>query len=324
MAGDEILADLIASSEACLKAGAKLVVWPETMVLTTLNRSYLVLCQPDSRPRMFDKVISEHTKTRAYVLLGAHAVAVELQGAEYVITDRFNSAFLYRPDGKQDPKRYDKIHLVPFGEFIPFRESIPLIGKIVVKLSPYDYDYHLTHGREYTVFEMTDEGRTYGFGVLICYEDTDPKVTRKMVVGEDGGKRADWLVNISNDGWYVRFKAGKVLPSVELSQRMAISVFRAVENRISIVRSVNTGISCLIDSAGRIQDGFMAGDLPTRAMQRQGVAGWFVDRINTDKRITFFSKYGQWLDFSCATVWVVVIILTLSRMVKERNTGAST
>ena len=193
-----------------------------------------------------------------------------------------------------------------------------------MKLSPYDYDYHLTHGREYTVFEMTDEGRTYGFGVLICYEDTDPKVTRKMVVGEDGAKRADWLVNISNDGWYVRFKAGKVLPSVELSQRMAISVFRAIENRISIVRSVNTGISCLIDSAGRIQDGFMAGDLPTRAMQRQGVAGWFVDRINTDKRITFFSKYGQWLDFSCATVWVVVIILTLSRMVKERNTGAST
>lgn len=323
-AGDEILADLIASSEACLKAGAKLVVWPETMVLATLNRSYLVLCQSDSRPRIFDKVISEHTKAKAYVLLGAHAATVGLEGAEYVITDRFNSAFLYRPDGKQDPKRYDKIHLVPFGEFIPFRESIPLIGKIVVKLSPYDYDYHLTHGREYTVFEMTDEGRTYGFGVLICYEDTDPKVTRKMVVGEDGGKRADWLVNISNDGWYVRFKAGKVLPSVELSQRMAISVFRAVENRISIVRSVNTGISCLIDSAGRIQDGFMAGDLPTRAMLRQGVAGWFVDRINTDKRITFFSKYGQWLDFSCATVWVVVIILTLSRMVKERNTGAST
>ena len=321
-AGDEILADLIASSEACLKAGAKLVVWPETMVLTTLNMSYLVRCEPDSRPRIFDKVISEHTKARAYVLLGAHAATVGIEGIEYVITDRFNSAFLYRPDGKQDPKRYDKIHLIPFGEYIPFRKTVPLIADLVVKLSPYDYDYHLTHGREYTIFEMADEARTYGFGVLICYEDTDPKVTRKMVVGEDGRKRADWLVNISNDGWYVRFKADKVLPSVELSQRTAISVFRAIENRINILRSVNTGISCLIDSTGKIKDGFMAGDLPTHAMQRQGVAGWFVDRIRTDKRITFFSKYGQWLDFCCATGWVVVIIFTLSRMIKERKAGA--
>jgi apolipoprotein N-acyltransferase len=322
-AGDEILADLIASSEACIKSGAKLVVWPETIVLATLNMGYLALCEPDSQPRIFDKVISEHAKARAYVLLGAHAATVGIEEGEYVITGRFNSAFLYRPDGQQNPERYDKIHLIPFGEYIPFRETLPLIGEIVVKLSPYDYDYHLTHGQEYTIFEMAGDQKIYGFGVLICYEDTDPRVTRKMVVGPDGRKRAHWLVNISNDGWYVRFKDGRILPSVELSQRAAISVFRAIENRISVLRSVNTGISCLIDSTGRIKDGFMAGDLPTGAMQRQGVAGWFVDRINTDKRITFFSKYGQWLDFGCATGWVVVIIFTLNRMIKERKAGAS-
>jgi len=315
--GDEILAELTERSNACIKAGAKLVAWPETIVLSTLNKDYLKLCPPDTRPRIFDKVISEHAKERVYVLLGAHATTVGIKGAEYVITDRFNSAFLYRPDGEQDPKRYDKIHLVPFGEYIPFRESIPFIADLVVKLSPYDYDYHLTHGRDYTIFEMADGQADYGFGVLICYEDTDPVVTRRMVVGADGAKRADWLVNISNDGWYVRFKNGKVLPSVELGQRTAISVFRAVENRVSILRSVNTGISCIIDSVGRIKDGFLAGDLPVPAMARQGVAGWFVDRIETDERVTFFSRGRRWLDFSCATGWFVVIILTLRRMVKD-------
>ena len=266
-------------------------------------------------------MISEHTKERAYVLLGAHAVNIGLQQDEYVVTDRFNSAFLYRPDGEQDPKRYDKIHLVPFGEYIPLRDSIPFIADLVVKLSPYDYDYHLTHGAEYTIFEMADGQDTYGFGVLICYEDTDPAVTRKMVVGAGGAKRADWLVNISNDGWYVRYKDGKVLPSTELGQRTAISVFRAVENRISILRSVNTGVSCIIDSVGRIKDDYLAGDLPKKAMARQGVAGWFVDQIATDERVTFFSQHRQWLDFSCAIGWPVVIMFTLSRIVKERKSG---
>jgi len=318
-AGDAILADVIKRSNACIEAGAKLVAWPETIVLTTLNKDYLELCSPDTRPRMFDKEISEHAKERAYILLGAHAAIIGVKDSEYVVTDRFNSAYLYRPDGVQDPKRYDKIHLVPFGEYIPFRESIPFIADLVVKLSPYDYDYHLTHGRNYTIFEMADGQADYGFGVLICYEDTDPVVTRKMVVGTGGAKRADWLVNISNDGWYVRFKDGEVLPSVELGQRAAISVFRAVENRISILRSVNTGISCIIDSVGRIKDGFLAGDLPAGAMERQGVGGWFVDRIGVDKRVTFFSRGRRWLDFSCATVWPVVIILTLSSVIKGRK-----
>jgi apolipoprotein N-acyltransferase len=320
-AGDEILADLIERSDACIEAGAKLVAWPETIVLATLNKSYLELCSPESSPRIFDRVISEHTKERAYVLLGAHAVNVGIRQDEYVVTDRFNSAYLYRPDGEQDPKRYDKIHLVPFGEYIPLRDSVPFIADLVVKLSPYDYDYHLTRGAEYTIFEMADGQDVYGFGVLICYEDTDPVVTRKMVVDASGAKRADWLVNISNDGWYVRYKNGEVLPSAELGQRTAISVFRAVENRISILRSVNTGVSCIIDSVGRIKDDYLAGDLPKTAMARQGVAGWFVDQIATDERVTFFSQHRQWLGFSCAIGWPVVIMFTLSRIVKERKSG---
>ena len=321
-AGDEILAELLVRSDACIEAGAKLVAWPETIVLTTLNKDYLGLCPEDSRPRIFDKIISGHTKGRAYVLLGAHAATIGVRDGEYVVADRFNSAYLYGPDGSQGPRRYDKIHLVPFGEYIPFRESLPFIADLVVKLSPYDYDYHLTHGRDYTIFEMPDGEADYRFGVLICYEDTDPVVTRKMV-GSEGYKRLDWLVNISNDGWYVRFRNGEILPSVELVQRTAISVFRCVENRISILRSVNTGISCLIDSVGRIKDGFLAGDLPIAAMEREGVGGWFVDRIWIDDRVTIFSRSGRYLDFSFATVFVVVIIVTFRHIFKGRKAGGS-
>jgi apolipoprotein N-acyltransferase len=137
--------------------------------------------------------------------------------------------------------------------------------------NPYDYDYSLAAGTDYTVFDIEEDGQQYGFGVLICYEDTDPTVTRKLVLDTDGHKKADWLVNISNDGWYVHFRDRQVVPMVELAQRTAISVFRCVENRISIIRSVNTGISCLIEPTGRIRNSYEKGNLPEEATRRGGL-----------------------------------------------------
>ena len=317
---EEILEGLEIQTRDCINAGAELVIWPETMVLASLNENYLRLCRTDSDPRVLDGRIRRLAKTGCYILAGAHAAEPKLENDEYVIGDKFNSAYLYRPDGSQYLYRYDKIHLVPFGEFIPFKETMPFIHNIIVGLSPYEYDYSLTHGSRYTMFPVKSGDEEYHFGVLICYEDTDARIARKMVVDDEGKRIADWLVNISNDGWYVRFKDGQVLPSEELAQRMAISVFRAVENRVSIVRSVNTGISCLIDSSGRIKDEFVAGNLPLRSMSRQGVAGWFVDRIEVDSRVTFFSKYGRWLDFLCAIAAALVIIVALgSLFITGRN-----
>lgn len=309
---EELLEGLEIESRNCMEAGAELVIWPETMVLASLNEDYLRLCRPDSQPRALDKRIRQLAKSGCYVLAGAHAVEPKLQGDEYVIGDKFNSAYLYQRDGSQYLNRYDKIHLVPFGEFIPFKETVPFIHNMIVSLSPYDYDYSLTHGSRYTMFPVKSGDEVYHFGVLICYEDTDARIARKMVVNNKGERIADWLVNISNDGWYVRFKDGEVVPSVELAQRTAISVFRAVENRVSIIRSVNTGISCVIDTSGRIKEEFVAGNLPLRSMSRQGVAGWFVDRVGVDGRVTVFSKYGRLLDILCAIGLVVVIILKLT------------
>jgi apolipoprotein N-acyltransferase len=72
-----------------------------------------------------------------------------------------------------------------------------------------------------------------------------------------------------------------------------------VENRIAVIRSVNTGISCLIDPDGRIRNDYLAGSLPKNAMDRKGPngEGWFVDQIPLDARITFFTRHGRWLDF---------------------------
>jgi len=318
-AGPDILDDLLNQSDSCFHAGAKFIAWPETMVLTTMNQDYLAVCIPDSPPVKYHKTISEYAKNKGYILFGAHATKLIFDGFDYDIAEKFNSAFLYRPDGTQDASRYDKIHLVPFGEYIPYKDSAPWFYKLIVRLSPYDYEeiYDLAKGTEFTTFQVEDANREWHFGVSICYEDTDPKICRKMVLGADGSKKIDWLVNISNDGWYVRYKNGKVLPSVELAQRTAITAFRAVENRISILRSVNTGISCIVDSTGRIRNGFTEGDLPKIAMDRQGVSGWFVDKINADSRTTFFSRHGQWLNFCGAVGFIIVIALALRYKIRK-------
>ncbi len=153
---------------------------------------------------------------------------------------------------------------------------------------------------------------------MICYEGTVPAIARRFAIDNQGRKRLDWLVNISNDGWFVRFKNKKVFPSTELPQHAAIYAFRAVENRLAVVRSVNTGISCLVDTLGRIRNGFLAGTLPLQAMKRTGCDGWFVDRVPIDKRTTFFSRNGQWLDFCCA-LGLCLLIIVASVKWKTKN-----
>jgi len=313
-----IVDDLLEKSASCIEAGCALVAWPETIVLATMNHQYLMFQDPNSEAVQFDKAISEHAAGRAYVLFGASGAGFKRNGNYYVVSDRYNSAYLYGLDGTQDRVRYDKMHLVPFGEYIPFRESAPFLYRLFRSLSPYDYDYSLTRGDEYSVFTMKDGGRQWRFGVLICYEDTDGDTARRMTVA-GGKKKVDWLVNISNDGWYVRYKGGKVIPGGELSQRTAISVFRAVENRIPIFRSVNTGISCAIDSVGRIRDGYIAGNLPKLAMKREAVDGWFVDRVFVDKRVTLFSMWGKWLDYGCLFLALLVVGDGLARGVFRKK-----
>ena len=322
---DRLFDELMQKSKVAAGAGAELIVWPETMVQAVLNKEVWPFLESSDADRIFDRRLGEHSKDTAFVLVGAYGARIKYQDDSKPYMANYNSAFLYGPDGRQSREHYHKIHLVPFGEVVPFRRKLPRLYDFLMKFTPYNYDYSLDYGSEYTVFEMTG-GRDrqdgfYRFSVMICYEDTVPAIARRFAKDQKGRKRIDWLVNISNDGWFVRFKDAKVFPSTELTQHNAICVFRAVENRLAVVRSVNTGISCLIDSLGRIRDGYIAAgpDFPVPAMQRKGMAGWFLDKVPIDKRVTFFSGHGQWLDFCCALCLVLLIIMPyLGRFVKTR------
>jgi len=316
---EAIFNELLEQSKSSAKAGAEIIVWPETMVQAVLDPQVIRILDPCHPYKVFDNTLKEHSKDTAYVLVGAYGGVPEIKEDSICLAERYNSAFLYTPEGRLSDKRYDKIHLVPFGEVLPLRKTFPAIYQFLMKLKfiPYNFDYSLDYGSEYTIFEMSGNAaqnlkiktQNYKFGVIICYEDTVPAIARKFTVSKDGKKQVDWLVNISNDGWFVKFAGEKVSPSAELPQHAAVCAFRAVENRIPIVRSVNTGISCLIDSLGRIKDNFVAGTLPDKAMDRTAVAGWFTDRILIDKRISFFSKNGEWLDFCCQACLVLLIIV---------------
>lgn len=325
---DRLFDDLMVKSRAAAAAGAKLIVWPETMVQAFLQPELWPYLSPAPEEDMaFHKALADHARDTAYLLVGAYGGEVMKDPQGELFLGQYNSAYLYRPDGTRDPQRYNKIHLVLFGEYIPFRRSFNWLYQQLKRFAPaeYNYDYSLEHGTSYTVYEMIapiHDGEpnvapqasesTYRFGTIICYEDAIPYVARNFALDPKGRKRVDWLVNISNDGWFVRFldDPPRVIPSTELPQHAAICVFRAVENRLPVLRSVNTGISCLIDSSGRIRNTPIASSegFPLEAMQRTGMSGWFLDRMPIDNRVTFYSRHGQWLDTGCAVAFVTVLV----------------
>jgi len=139
-----------------------------------------------------------------------------------------NSAFLLRPDGVP-AGRYDKVHLVPYGEYVPLRKIFPFIGKLVVGVG----DFRPGEG----FHPIRGEG--WNLGVLICYEGIFPEAARAYK--REG---ATLLVNITNDAWFGRTSAPY--------QHLSMTVFRAVETRLYLVRAANTGISAIVDPAGKI------------------------------------------------------------------------
>jgi apolipoprotein N-acyltransferase len=312
--------DMLAESRKCLlEAEPALIIWPETMVEAILDDSYLRLLGEDSITKLFHRTLLRHADEGVYLLVGAFGGKAEIAGEQIELKTNYNSAFLYEPNGVGPRQSYNKIHLVPFGEYMPLKDELPFLYKFLMALTPYTEDYILDAGTEYTIFKMPIQDRIYRFGAMICFEDTIPRLGRKLAVDKNGNKRADWLVNITNDGWFVKNTDGKIKASSELSQHTAICVFRAVENRLSIIRCANTGISCFIDSLGNIKDGFAAGTLEKIALQRTGQQGWFADNISIDKKITVFSKYGQILDIACAICLILTAVMSIYKLTRKQK-----
>jgi apolipoprotein N-acyltransferase len=187
----------------------------------------------------------------------------------------YNRAFLISSQGETIDV-YDKMHLVPFGEFVPFRQALFFIDKLVEIIG----DFGL--GERATVFKLNSNK----FGVLICYEIIFPDLVRQSV--KNG---AEYLVNITNDAWF-----GKTAASY---QHISMAALRAVENRIPIIRAANTGISGFIDATGKIRN---TTQLFTREFSVSDIAP------NTGPR-TFYSKFGDIFSYLCLLLTVTIALL---------------
>jgi len=232
------------------------------------------------------------------VLLGLNAEELGVQDR----LARYNSALLIQPPG-QKGGRYDKMHRVPFGEYVPLVDLFPWIKRF----APYDHDYSVASGTSFTRFPLGD----YHFGVVICYEDTDPALARQYA-GGDGAPPVDFLVNISNDGWFDG--------TAEHEQHLAICRFRAIECRRAVVRAVNMGISAVVDGNGRVlqPERLPQTDLPMPfaqwAVSRQAlpvsawrdykkVAGVLTVSVPIDSRTSLYARWGDWLSWLC---WLII------------------
>ncbi len=192
-----------------------LIVWPETATPFYLFRNKALT-------RMVQRGVRN---TGSAHIIGSPAVRQNDTGLAY-----FNSAYLLDAQGTL-LARYDKAHLVPFGEYVPFKKWLPFLGKMVAQVG----DFHA--GPPGGVLEYNG----HRIGPLICYDGIFPDLARAAV-----NNGADLLVNLTNDAWYGRTSA----PYQHLIQY----VFRAVETRRSLIRATNTGISGMIQPDGRIVD----------------------------------------------------------------------
>jgi len=192
-----------------------------------------------------------------------------------------NSAVLLDSQGKR-AYVYDKIHLVPFGEYVPMKGILSFIDKMVTGIGDYE------PGREYV------RGRIPGheFATVVCYEIIFPGLVRKFF--RDGG---DFLVTITNDAWFGR-TAGPY-------QHWSMAVLRAVENRKPVVRAANTGVSGFVDSSGRIL-------MKTPLFERTSLSG----SLRSDRTRTFYSKFGDLFTFFCISITVIILINLRTRHVR--------
>lgn len=187
---------------------------------------------------------------------------------------KHNSAVLV--DAKSGPTAaYHKLHLVPFGEYVPLLETFPWL----TALTPY------RGTRIPSLAPGPDPGwidwNGLRIGAVICFEDTVPHVVREIVrASHRVGHSLDILVNLSNDGWF--------RDTIEHKMHLVGSVFRAVEHRIPIARAVNTGISAIIDGDGRI-----------RAQLPAATESVLVDAIPLDPREAFYTLAGDWVPITC-------------------------
>ncbi len=268
-----------------------LIVWPETSYpfsfimmspdvnVATLKRQLADISGTispwewlETRRAVLENLAELATVAGAPMLVGCGVWDHEPDGLH-----QYNTAVLFRPS-QPGFEFYHKMHLVPFGEFIPLLQALPWLAN----LTPYrDRIPSLSAGKDPRTFEVGP----YRIAAVICFEDTIPQVIGRFFASPDRSQQPDILVNLSNDGWYPG--------SSELDTHLAIGVFRTIEHRVPLVRAVNTGFTAMVDASGEI-----------RARLPKDREDLLIVDVPLDDRTTWYSRWGDWLGISCLAVTI--------------------
>jgi apolipoprotein N-acyltransferase len=239
-------------SEKAAGKTVDLIVWPETAV-----PGYYV-------PDLVDSQVVRSVANRVGTPIVFGSLSYDRQGTRY---RTFNSAFLVSP-GEEEIFRYDKIHLVPFGEYVPLKPLMPFVDKLVEGIGEF------SAGKEHTLFS-TPKALC---GVLICYEVIFPRYACAYA-----RKGANVLVNITNDAWFGKTGA--------TYQHLSLAAFRAVETRLPLIRAANTGVSALVSPTGKIT-----------AQTTVFIKTFLTGSVPIFCEPTFFVHYRRMFDFLCAVI----------------------
>lgn len=251
-------------SRQAVQEGVRLLVWPELSVPLCFSCNYGLYQEFKTELTQFARSMN------ITLVLGTYETAYERDNILY-----FNSAVALMPDGKYS--QYNKMHLVPFGEYTPYKMIFSFIANFTHAIG------ELTPG-DRIIFHQFNDIR---FGTPICYEIIFPALVRKFCLGG-----AEFLVTLTNDGWYGTSSAPY--------QHFSIAVFRAVENRRYLLRAATTGISGIIDPYGRILK---------RSVLNQQV--FLTEQISSIKKMTVYTRYGDWFSYLSLTISALFLILSL-------------
>jgi apolipoprotein N-acyltransferase len=250
-----------------------LIVWPEAPTLFA-----------DSDPRFRESLGAVAKATDAPVISDSVSVGDRNEMGRY---NEYNSASFFRPDGSY-AGRYDKMHLVPFGEYTPYKSLFFFAGHLLD-------DLPFVPGTQRRIFDVN--GKRYG--VFICYESIFGDEVRHFVL--DG---AQVLVNISDDGWYGDTSAPW--------EHMNMARMRAIENGRWVLRSTNTGITAAIDPQGVVR-----AQLPRHIRSAIDVG------FDFENQLTFYTRHGDWVAWLCSGVLVVAIISGVWRRLRLHREAAT-
>jgi len=260
---DEVIDTYTKLTLAAAETHPDIIIWPETATP--------FYYQDDELRRRVEELAK---KTGTYLLTGSPSFRKNPDGT---FTD-YNSAYLISPEGVT-VGRYDKMHLVPFGEYVPLKKLLPFVSKMVTSIGDFGT------GADYTVIRA---GRG-SFGTAICFEAIFPELVRMFPLGG-----ANFIVNITNDAWF-----GK---SAAPYQHFDMALMRAVENRRTLVRAANTGVSGFVDPEGRVM-----------ARTEIFTRGYVVKDIYLVGEKSFYTLHGDIFAYACAGISLIFLVLILSR-----------